>query len=997
MYELATVLQDNEYSQMTSSVENYLGTIEHDKVTIAQTAMGLVTSLISKSARQKSMASQNAFSRVWNTVLGKNQKLAVSIIEDEQKVTAASFFLLQKMAERNYMGFELLATLSNRLNMVTAMYDESIQELSLDMNELIKTVNKVFYSAKLKIVELDKRVEKLEQNVHLLKWKNTIEYQSYNGVLYKDLSVATRLLCLLTDFIKITGADWDLYDLLLLKGAFAEIGILGATHTTYRDIYCALLEQPKLCTELLYAMKNESKTMDSNLAEYDIAFVSLLQRVNTLISDDKDTIETIIEVSGSTYEKVAEAMLKKYVINELGVVPTLSLKPFDFILECLQNRKLLLDQNEEKISFESVMKEFEAGEYDTVFPKLIELEKREHSAEIQSMIGVCYYQGQGVEKNEHEAFKWFLLAAEEGDGEAQSLIGVFYRHGKGVEQNSEKAFYWSKLAAEQGDAFAQSQLGELYEEGEGVKQDYLEARKWFLKAAEQGEVDGQLSLARFYMNGNGVPEDYQEAATWYRKAAEQGDAYAQNELGELYEEGKGVNQDYIEARKWFLKAAEQGDMDAQFSLGLLYNDGNGVPKDYAEASNWFEKAAEQGHTPAQNNLAVKYHDGEGVAQDYSKAFYWYKKAADQGLAISQNALGSLFEMGNGVSQDLRKAANWYQQAAEQGDADAQYSLGNLYREGKGVSQDSQEAARWYRKAAEQDHVVAQWFLGFFYEEGEGVSQNFQEAAIWYRKAAEQGNATAQHSLGSLYLEGNGVSQDYQEAISWFWKAAEQGNVHAQSSFGSLYEEGKGVQQDCQKAAAWYQEAADQGNAFAQLSLGALLRDGKGIEQNSVQAARLFKLAADQGISTAAYCLAQLYEDGDGVPRDKDKAKSWYHRAAELGDSDAVDNLNRLNKTTGQKVLGALGTTLAVTGGIAAGVAGVMLGEPHLLAIDSAVGEKYIVDSYQLEEVGANHYQGRVNVTKKGIFGTRGYFNVNAESKSGVYLTWHVALSDFRRD
>jgi len=36
MYELTTVFQEDEYGQMTSSVEDYLKTIEYDKVIIAQ-------------------------------------------------------------------------------------------------------------------------------------------------------------------------------------------------------------------------------------------------------------------------------------------------------------------------------------------------------------------------------------------------------------------------------------------------------------------------------------------------------------------------------------------------------------------------------------------------------------------------------------------------------------------------------------------------------------------------------------------------------------------------------------------------------------------------------------------------------------------------------------------------------------------------------------------------------------------------------------------------
>jgi TPR repeat protein len=1002
MYELATVFHDDEYKQVSSSVETYLETIEFDKVAIAQTAMGLVNSLASKTARQKSLATQNALTRVWNTILGKNQRLSASIVEDEKKVSEASLFLLQKMAERNYMGFELIATLGNRLNMITAMYSESIQDLSSDMNELITLTNSVFNSAKMKIIELDKRVEKLEQNVQLLKWKNTIKYQEFQGVLYKDLSIVTRMLCLLTDFIKITRKGWDLYDLLLLKGALADVDIPNNTLITYKDVYTCLIDKPSICTMLLDAIHNEPKQNPSNLADYDIAFISLLLKIETLRSAEKVNIETVMELTNSSYDKIAETMIKKYSVENLGIDPYLALKPFDFILESLHNRRLLLDQHEEILSFESVRTEYEAEQFDVVFPKLLQLEKRDHSAEIQFLIGECYDYGQGVQLDYAKAVEWYRLAAlpregeNTGNADAQLGLGYCYLNGNGVDESETEAFKWFLLSAKQGNADAQSNIGWFFRDGKGIEQDYEEAAKWYQKAAEQENSVAQNNLGWLYQEGYGVMQDYSEAEKWYRKAAEQENSVAQYWLGLLYQEGHGVLQDYAEAAKWYEKAAEQGDDDAQFSLGWFYQEGHGVRQDYSEAAKWYLKAAEQENTIAQYRLGLLYQEGHGVSQDYAEAAKWYRKAAEQEIPFAQFWLGWLYEKGLGVSQDYAEAAKWYLKAAEQGDDDAQFSLGWFYQEGHGVRQDYSEAAKWYLKAAEQDHSIAQNNLGWMYEKGLGVYQDYAEAAKWYRKAAEQGNASAQSSLGGLYEEGDGVSQDYIEAAKWYQKAAEHEDAIAQFSLGYLYKEGLGVSQDDVEAIKWFRLAAKQGHASSQLFFGAMLRDGKGTEKNTVQAAQLFKLAAEKGISTGAYCLAQLYEKGDGVPFNKEEAKRWYSRAAELGDGDAVGEYNRLNKTTGQKVLGALGTTLSVTGAIAAGVTGLMLGEPHILAIETAIGDKYTIDSYQLDQVGQYHYQGNVNVTKKGLWGTQGFFKVDASSNSGMYLTWNVSISDFHR-
>lgn len=47
-------------------------------------------------------------------------------------------------------------------------------------------------------------------------------------------------------------------------------------------------------------------------------------------------------------------------------------------------------------------------------------------------LGFCYRHGDGVERDQVRAFKYFEKAATEGDVEAQFLVGSAYFHGTGV-------------------------------------------------------------------------------------------------------------------------------------------------------------------------------------------------------------------------------------------------------------------------------------------------------------------------------------------------------------------------------------------------------------------------------------------------------------------------------------------------------------------------------------------------------------------------------------
>ena len=97
--------------------------------------------------------------------------------------------------------------------------------------------------------------------------------------------------------------------------------------------------------------------------------------------------------------------------------------------------------------------------------------------------------------------------AEAGYAISQIALGLRYASGDGVPKDDAEAFKWYRKAAEQGYAFAQFNLGLMYANGEGVPQDYAEAFKWYRKAAEQGDAIAQTNLGFMYLLGEGVPED----------------------------------------------------------------------------------------------------------------------------------------------------------------------------------------------------------------------------------------------------------------------------------------------------------------------------------------------------------------------------------------------------------------------------------------------------------------------------------------------------------
>lgn len=114
------------------------------------------------------------------------------------------------------------------------------------------------------------------------------------------------------------------------------------------------------------------------------------------------------------------------------------------------------------------------------------------------------------------ALKEWRPLAEQGDAEAQVALGVMYYEGQGVLKDDKEAAKWWRKAAEQGDAGAQARLGFSYLmsdsylmgsfEGTGVPQDHVEAEKWARISAKQGFAGAYVLFTLINLSDEPDPE-----------------------------------------------------------------------------------------------------------------------------------------------------------------------------------------------------------------------------------------------------------------------------------------------------------------------------------------------------------------------------------------------------------------------------------------------------------------------------------------------------------
>ena len=97
-------------------------------------------------------------------------------------------------------------------------------------------------------------------------------------------------------------------------------------------------------------------------------------------------------------------------------------------------------------------------------------------------------------QSDTETFEETLAKAEKGDADAQVDLGIAYYIGEGVVKNEAISVKWYRKAAEQGDATGQFFLGSSYQLGRGVVANKLIAYQWYLLASAQGDETARENL-----------------------------------------------------------------------------------------------------------------------------------------------------------------------------------------------------------------------------------------------------------------------------------------------------------------------------------------------------------------------------------------------------------------------------------------------------------------------------------------------------------------------
>ncbi|RHZ45510.1 hypothetical protein Glove_673g43 [Diversispora epigaea] len=260
-----------------------------------------------------------------------------------------------------------------------------------------------------------------------------------------------------------------------------------------------------------------------------------------------------------------------------------------------------------EMAFEMYSLAVDESEYDIIEDSeslsTYDLFKRDNQSIGQISLGLLYYNGLGLKKDEKKAFQIFMDAAENGSSWAQSCIGYCYNSGRGVdEKDDKKALEWNHKSANNGNLVGQCNLGYCFQDGLGVELDEAKGFQLYLQSAQAGNIEAGYVLAHCYENGKGVEKNEKLAFDWYLKLGESGYDIAQCDVGYCYHKGIGVEKNDDKAFQWYSSSAANDYAFGQLQVGKCHKNGLGTQKDILKMFHWLTKARDNGEQDAEDIL-----------------------------------------------------------------------------------------------------------------------------------------------------------------------------------------------------------------------------------------------------------------------------------------------------------------------------------------------------------------------------------------------------------
>lgn len=647
----SSVLTTEEQADLSKRIDALIAAHKNNRQEINRLVFESVSAMTTGEDYERQLSNKRGLRRFFGAITGSNKRLQDKINSSRAAAQYATQCTLQKLAEENLMTFDLITAVNNKLN-------ASMTAVEGELNQVYAALLQFFKQSRSDVLQLGQRVDRLEQNVNLLNWQNSIEYQMFNGVEYMDLDDTAKIICLVRDFYDITQGQWTTMDLLLLKSAMGTIGISLREKIDYYHFIQTVSNNAQLRSKLLGEKQIYGVPENYLVPLLSMKKLALLDNEEAFIVG---TVEESLTDAGvpADRQSIEGKLLTKYMAQETHVDLTTQVPHYDLILELLfnlqnaENSGILRTQEEikaleeapdltetaEQEAAEAPLDPEDAEEIDTPvdeapaqanpYLKIPELCKRVRDEENLSGIlrdaRICGRSGQFDQEFTcyHEVIRKAYDNTDKGI--AYNNLAYMYDNGDHVSADPYKAFEYYHMAAEQGNDVGKFNLGICYLNGLGTEPNIEQGKYWLGQIQEDSSINETAKNILSYCFNKRQPFSHTSVFSKYFILSED----ERNQFTQYLD-----NKNYTDEIAFYKKLMKEEDdlfnHRKPFSynnMGYLYENGLGVPQDHAKAFEYYYEAAKLEDSTGECNLAFCYLNGIGVDRDKKMAKYWLGKAS----------------------------------------------------------------------------------------------------------------------------------------------------------------------------------------------------------------------------------------------------------------------------------------------------------------------------------------------------------------------------------
>lgn len=645
----SSVLTTEEQADLSKRIDALIAAHKNNRQEINRLVFESVSAMTTGEDYERQLSNKRGLRRLFGSITGSNKRLQDKINSSRAAAQYATQCTLQKLAEENLMTFDLITAVNNKLN-------ASMTAVEGELNQVYAALIQFFKQSRSDVLQLGQRVDRLEQNVNLLNWQNSIEYQMFNGVEYMDLDDTAKIICLVRDFYDITQGQWTTMDLLLLKSAMGTIGISPREKIDYYYFIQTVSNNAQLRSKLL-----GEKQLYGVPENY---LVPLLSMKKLALLDNEEafivgTVEESLADAGvpTDRQSIEGKLLTKYMAQEAHVDLTTQVPHYDLILELLFNL-----QNAENSGILRTQEEIKAFE-ETTEQETAEVPlDPEDAEEIDTPVDAA-----PVQANSYLKIPELCERVRDGknlsgilrDALSCRLRGQFDQEFTCYQEVIRKAYDNTDKG------IAYNNLAYMYDNGDYVSADPYKAFEYYHMAAEQGNDVGRFNLGICYLTGLGTEPNIEQGKYW---------------LGQIQEKDSSINETAKNILSYGFNERQAFSSVSSGKYIRMYNRLSGIlelsenesdeltryqkDKNYTGEINFYKKIIRDStFSPSHkafsyNNMGYLYENGLGVPQDHAKAFEYYYEAAKLESSTGKCNLGFCYLNGIGVNRDKEMAKYW---------------------------------------------------------------------------------------------------------------------------------------------------------------------------------------------------------------------------------------------------------------------------------------------------------------------------------------------------